>query len=395
MSGIRVVDLTRFVSGAYATMLLASLGAEVLKLEPPPRGDPYRGTGGAADVAGESALFLALNAGKRSIALDFRSGEVLDLLDQLLATSHVLVENGRPGSLERYGLDADSVLARHPHLIYASVSGFGQEGPDAERGGFDLILQAESGVMSVTGDPTSGPVKVGAPVLDVGAGLSCVVGILAARSEQVRTGLGTRVSSSLLEFALSGLTTLLAEHAATGETPGLLGSHSPMFAPYGLFRTSDGFVALSGTGSGSLWGRLCEVLDRPELETDPRFATNSARVEHREALTDEIEATLSTAPTSHWQRCFDAAGIPAGELRDLDGVTSWPQVAALGSLAGFTRDDEVYRVIAPPMRLGADALLPGAGAPELGADTRAVLDELGVEAGRIDELVERGVALCG
>src|SRR5260370_5846451 len=238
LGGLRVLDLTRFVSGSQATMLLAAMGADVVKIEVPP-GDPYRrpGTGfinGPNEPShGESVLFMALNWGKSSVAIDFRKPAGREVIERLLATSDMLVENSRPGTLVPHGLDWDSVHARFPSLIYGSISGYGDVGPDAAKGGFDLILQAESGVMSVTGTPESGPVKVGVPVLDVGAGLSCALGLLGACIERQRTGVGRLVSSSLLEFALASLGTLAPSVMASRALPGLLGTHSPTFAPYG------------------------------------------------------------------------------------------------------------------------------------------------------------------
>src|SRR5262249_2298759 len=267
LGGLRVIDLTRFVAGSQATMLLAALGAEVIKIEVPP-GDPYRAQG-TEQINGESALFLALNSGKRSVAIDFREPARREALERLLSGADMLVENARPGSMARYGLDWESVHARYPALIYGSISGYGDVGPDAPRGGFDLILQAESGIMSVTGTQESGPVKVGAPVLDVGAGVTCALGLGAACVEGNatgvggacvggnRTGVGRLVSSSLLEFALTSLGALASAVLAAGEVPGLLGTHSPLFAPYGGFRTADGWLVLAGAGSEEMWRRAC------------------------------------------------------------------------------------------------------------------------------------------
>src|SRR5690349_21209161 len=306
LSGLRVLDLTRFVSGSQATMLLAAMGADVIKIEVPP-GDPYRWQG-TERVGAESALFLALNAGKRSVAIDFRAPAGRQALEPVLASADMLVENSRPGSLTAHGLDWESVHARYPALIYGSISGYGEVGPDAARGGFDLILQAESGVMSVTGSEESGPVKVGAPLLDVGAGLSCAVGLLAAHAERVRTGVGAHVSSSLLEFALSGLGTLATSMFVTGSVPGLLGTHSPTFAPYGGFRTKDGWIVLAGAGSEDLWRRCCTVLGADDLASDPRFIDNAARVRNRDELTAALESTLRSRPTAEWLARLGEAG---------------------------------------------------------------------------------------
>ncbi len=305
LSGLRVLDLTRFVAGSQATATLAALGAEVIKIEVPPGGDPYR-VQGTERVGGQSVLFMSLNSGKRSVALDMRAPEAADAIERLLQSADFLVENARPGSLARHGLDWESVHARHPTLVYGSISGYGDVGPDASRGGFDLILQAESGVMSITGSPGSGPVKVGAPVLDVGAGLSCVVGLLAAHVERLATGEGRHVTSSLLEFALAGLGTLAASYFVSGDVPGLFGTHSPTFAPYGGFRTADGWIVLAGAGSEDLWVRCCRVLGLEELRSDPRFADNAARVRHRDELTALFESVLITRTSAAWLAALES-----------------------------------------------------------------------------------------
>ena len=259
LSGLRVLDLTRFVAGSQATATLAALGAEVIKIEVPPGGDPYR-VQGTERVGGQSVLFMSLNSGKRSVALDMRAPEAADAIERLLQSADFLVENARPGSLARHGLDWESVHARHPSLVYGSISGYGDVGPDASRGGFDLILQAESGVMSITGSPGSGPVKVGAPVLDVGAGLSCV----ARPARRTRRAIGDRRGTPrdvvAARVRARRLGTLAASYFVSGDVPGLLGTHSPTFAPYGGFRTADGWIVLAGAGSEDLWVRCCRVL---------------------------------------------------------------------------------------------------------------------------------------
>jgi crotonobetainyl-CoA:carnitine CoA-transferase CaiB-like acyl-CoA transferase len=394
LAGLRVLDLTRFVAGSYTTALLAAFGADVIKLEVPPEGDPYRAQG-TAKIGDESVLFLSLNSGKRSVALDFRKPEAADAREALLASSDFVVENSRPGSLAPHGLDWEGVHERHPAIVYGSISGYGEVGPDAARGGFDLILQAESGVMSVTGSEESGPVKVGAPVLDVGAGLSCAVGLLAAHAERVRTGVGAHVSSSLLEFALSGLGSLATAMFVTGSMPGLLGTHSPTFAPYGGFRTKDGWIVLAGAGSEDLWRRCCAVLGDDELTSDPRFADNAARVRHRDELTAALEATLRTRPTSEWLARLGEAGVPAAEVRDLEQVFESEQVRALGAVQELQHPTAgPYLAVAPPVRTdGAMASFPRP-APILGADTRDVLVDAGLSTADVDALVAKGVAVA-
>jgi crotonobetainyl-CoA:carnitine CoA-transferase CaiB-like acyl-CoA transferase len=392
LAGLRVIDLTRFVSGSQATMLLAAMGADVVKIEVPP-GDPYRWQG-TDQVNGESALFLALNSGKSSVALDFRRPAGRAALERLLAGADILVENSRPGSLARYELDWDSVHARHPAVVYGSISGYGDTGPDAAKGGFDLILQAESGVMSVTGTPGSGPVKVGAPVLDVGAGLSCALGLLAALIERQRTGTGRLVSASLLEFALTALGTLAAGAMVSGEVPGLLGTHSPVFAPYGGFRTADGWLVLAGAGSEDLWARACGALGLEHLLADDRFASNARRVAHRDELTGEIEKTLAGQPSAYWLGRLARAGVPAAEIQDLGQVLAHPQLAALGSVQDLDHPAAGgYRVIGPPLRIDRETLRYPGPAPVFGAGTRTVLTEAGLSPAEIDDLVRQGLAV--
>ncbi len=390
LAGLRVLDLTRFVSGSYATMVLASLGADVVKIETG-TGDPYRSPGPHA-IEDETALFLSLNTGKRSLDVDFRSPEGREIIERLLSVSDFFVENSRPGALDAYGLDYESVHARHPSIVYGSISGYGEVGPEALRGGFDLILQAESGLMSVTGDERGGPVKVGAPVLDVGSGLSCVVGLLAAHVERLQSGQGRLVSTSLFEFALASLSTVAAEYFAKGSVPGLLGSHSPTFAPYGKFRTSDGWIVLAGAGSEDLWQRACTVLAREELIDDGRFKDNVTRVLHRDELTSELEASLSKETTTTWLKRFSDAGVPATEIKDVDQVLDGEQVDALGMIQShrFPRGG-TYRVLGVPVRLDHVALdAPGA-SPNLGGDTVAILEELGFTGPSIEDLRARGV----
>jgi crotonobetainyl-CoA:carnitine CoA-transferase CaiB-like acyl-CoA transferase len=387
LHGIRVLDMTRFVSGAYCTMVLDALGADVIKVEALPGGDPYRDQG--AVKAGEmSGLFAALNAGKRSLAVDLRAAGATGLIRDLAGNADVFVENARPGALARSGLGPDDLHAVNPRLIYASVSGYGQAGPDAGRGGFDLILQAASGLMAVTGTPDSGPVKVGVPVLDIGSGLSAVTAILAALLARAADGTGRTVSSSLLEFALSCFTSYSTDILTAGTSPGLLGNDSPQFAPYGVFRCADGSIALAGAGSEALWQRLCAVLGRPELVADPRYATNAERLTRRAELTEEIEKTLAGLPAAHWQRLLDEAGIPASPVNDPVSALTSAQADALRMLREVTTPDGArYRTVRPPLSVDG---APGysRGAPALGQHTAEILGEFGVDA---SDLFARGV----
>jgi crotonobetainyl-CoA:carnitine CoA-transferase CaiB-like acyl-CoA transferase len=393
LGGTRVLDLTRFVAGSQSTALLAAMGAEVIKVEIPP-GDPYRRQG-IERTGGESALFVSLNSGKRSLAIDFRTAAGRAALEKVLASCDILMENSRPGSLAAHELDWKSVHARFPALVYGSISGYGDVGPDAAKGGFDLILQAESGIMSVTGTTESGPVKVGAPLLDVGAGLSCAVGVLAACIERQRTGTGRLISSSLLEFALTGLGTIAAEVLVSGRAPGLLGTHSPTFAPYGGFRTADGWLVLAGAGSEDLWRRACSAMGLDRLGEDERFANNASRVANRDELTREIELALSGASTAHWLAEFERAGVPATQVRDVAHTLGSAQVAALGQVQRLGQlHDGGYRLVGPPIRIDHEPLTYPAPAPALGSDTTAILAEAGLSQTQIGELISQGVAVA-
>lgn len=394
LEGLRVLDLTRFVAGSQTTAMLAALGADVVKLEVPPGGDPYRAQG-TERLGDQSVLFLSLNSGKRSLGLDFRSPAAADAVDRLLASSDFVVENSRPGSLERHGLDWGTVHERYPSIVYGSISGYGDVGPDAARGGFDLILQAESGVMSVTGSEASGPVKVGAPVLDVGAGLCCAFGLLAAHIERERTGVGTHVSSSLLEFALASLGTIAAGTFVSGDVPGLLGTHSPTFAPYGGFRTADGWIVLAGAGSEDLWLRCCRALGASQLTEDPRFADNASRVRHRDELTAALETILKTDPTAHWLGLLDSEGVPAAEIRDVGQVFASEQTRALGAIQELHHESAgAYRTVGPPVRFDLEPFSYPSAAPKLGEHTLDVLTELGFERDDVAQLLSEGTAIA-
>jgi crotonobetainyl-CoA:carnitine CoA-transferase CaiB-like acyl-CoA transferase len=394
LEGLRVLDLTRFVAGSQTTALLAAMGADVVKLEVPPGGDPYR-VQGTERLGDQSVLFLSLNSGKRSLALDFRSPSAADAVDRLLASSHFVVENSRPGSLGSYGLDWETVHERHPSIVYGSISGYGDVGPDAARGGFDLILQAESGVMSVTGSEGSGPVKVGAPVLDVGAGLSCAFGLMAAHIERERTGVGTHVSSSLMEFALTALGSLAASTFVSGQVPGLLGTHSPTFAPYGGFRTADGWIVVAGAGSEDLWERCCRVLGADQLLEDARFADNASRVRHRDELTAAFEHILGEQTSAHWLALLGAEGVPAAEVRDIAEVFADEQTQALGAVQELHHPTAgEYRTVGPPVRFDLQPFPYRAPAPALGEHTLDVLTELGFDRDHVEALVAEGVALA-
>jgi crotonobetainyl-CoA:carnitine CoA-transferase CaiB-like acyl-CoA transferase len=328
LTDVRVLDLTGYVSGPYCSQVLADLGAIVLKVERPGSGDVYRAQG-PVFVGAESVSFLALNRGKRSIALDLRDPADRSRLLELLADADVLVENLKPGSLARHGLDYDSLHERFPRLVYCSISGFGQDGPLAGQGAYDLTIQAMSGLMSLTGHAGEPPAKIPIAALDFGSALYAVVGILAALAQRGRTGRGQWVQTSLLETGLAWLSMHIATYLAGGEEPGRLGTRSPFFAPYEAYETADGHLVVVGTGGADGWAGFCRALGLERLHDAPEFATNAARVANAEALREHVEEIMRQAPTAYWETRLREEGVPFAPVRRLPEVIASEQVAAL------------------------------------------------------------------
>lgn len=368
LEGVRVLDLTQYVAGPYCTQVLADLGATVLKVERPGTGDVYRRQG-PVFREGESASFLTLNRGKRSLELDLGDPAGRERVHELLTDADVLVENMRPGALARHGLDFASLEARYPRLVYCSISAYGQDGPLAAAGGYDTTIQALSGLMAMTGHPDGPPAKVPVAALDFGSALYGVIGIQAALAQRERTGRGQCVTTSLLECALAWLSMHAVTYLLGGEEPGPAGSRSPFFAPYEAYRTADGYLVVVGTGGRDAWGQLCRVLGLERLADDPRFAENADRVRNAEALREELEAVLVTRPSGDWLAPLEAAGVACAPVQRLSEVLASEQVRVLGLLrtldhpvAGdvptvrlpLTLSDAPTTAEAPPPALGAD-----------------------------------------
>jgi formyl-CoA transferase len=328
LEGVRVVDLSQVMAGPFCTMLLADLGADVIKVEPP-NGDLSRGMGGRRlQMKGkDKAPFLALNRNKRSIVLDLKQSQDHERLKKLLREADVMVESFRPGVADRLGIGYANVSAMNSRLVYASISGFGQSGPWADRPGFDLIAQAMSGVMSVTGSAETEPVKCGVPISDLAAGLYAVVGIQSALLARGRTGKGQRVETSLFEAALGLSVWEATEYWATGEAPRPMGSSHRLSAPYQAFRARDGFLTIAAL-TPSHWERLCNVLDTPDLVTNPLYATNADRLANLEALIREIERALASDSVHGWVDRLLAEGIPCGPILDYAQVFASPHTTA-------------------------------------------------------------------
>ena len=342
LDGVRVLDLTQYIAGPYTTQVLADLGATVLKVERPGRGDVYRAQG-PRFLNGESVSFLALNRGKQSLLLDWSTEEGRAALRRLFADVDVVVENMRPGTLARYGLDYETVHGDYPHLIYCSISAFGQEGPLAAEGGYDLTIQAFSGLMSMTGHPGGPPAKIPVAALDFGSALYATVGILAALRQREETGRGQWVQTSILETSLAWLSLHISTLLAGGAEPQRMGTRSPFFAPYEAYRAEDGHVVVCGTGVLEVWPTLCSVLGLEHLADDPRFVTNSARVENADELRAELERVFMTDTVAHWVDALTKARIACAPVQRLSEVLECDQVKALRMV------DELEHPLAGPV----------------------------------------------
>jgi CoA:oxalate CoA-transferase len=375
LSGVLVVDLTRVLAGPYCTMVLADLGARVIKVEEPGRGDDARAIG--PFVGDQSAYFMSLNRGKESIALDLKNAEDRGIFERLLARADVLVENFRPGAMERLGYGWDELHARFPRLIAAGTSGFGQTGPYAERPAYDVVAQAMGGIMSITGQPGGVPTRVGTSIGDITAGLFTAIGIQAALVERQRSKTGQRVDVSLLDSQVAILENAIARYSVTGEVPGPIGSRHPSIAPFDAFATHDGFVVIAA-GNDELFEKLCEAVGAPEWNEDEQFRTNEQRTQNADALKALIETALSKRTTSEWLEVLQRAQLPCGPLNDIAQLFEDPQVASRNMLVSAADGaGGSLQMAGNPIKLSAHED-PAArkAAPALDGDRRRILAEL-------------------
>jgi formyl-CoA transferase len=379
LDGVRVLDLTQVMAGPFCTLLLADLGADVIKIEPPGSGDLSRSMGGEGlrMKGADNAPFLALNRNKRSVVLDLKDAGDLKAFHTLVRAADVVVENFRPRVTERLGIDYATLSGLNPGIVYASISGFGQTGPYADRPGFDLIAQAMSGILSVTGTPGGKPVKCGVPISDLAAGLYAAVGVLAALTARERSGRGQHVETSLFEAALGLSVWEATEYWATGEVPRALGSAHRLNAPYQAFRTADGFIVLAALTDGQ-WTGLCAALEREELTVDARFATNGARMAHLPALVAEIESALTLRSTAVWVERLLEAGVPAAPLQDYAQVFADPHTRARRMVEEVEHPVEgTIRTLGFPLKMSGTPLSVRRPPPLLGEHTAEILRELG------------------
>ncbi len=387
VAGLRVLDLTEHMAGPFCTMILADMGAEVVKLERPGKGDSVRAWG---DGSERNPYFRYINRNKKGITLDYKQPEGKALFLRLVETMDVLVENYRPTVMPRAGLGFEALHEVNPRLIYAQLSGLGYDGPYAGRGGFDLIAQGMGGIMHVTGEPDGPPTSVGLPICDLGTGMWAVQGILAALYERQRTGLGRLVECSLLETAMGFSSWTSAQWLADHEEPTRQGSRHRQNAPYQRMRTSDGYLIIGAAGQ-AIWTRCAAALGHPEWCDDPRFATNQQRMKNRAALETVMEAVLATKPTEHWVEVLEGAGVPSGPVHNYAQMFADPQVRHR-RLVQYASDPELGEVphVRTSIKIGEGVRVRTV-APKLGQHNAEIFGRLGLNEAEIDQLRERGV----
>ena len=374
LDGIRVVDLSRVLAGPYCSLLLADMGAEVIKVEEPGRGDDTRAW--PPFVGGEATYFMSVNRGKKSLTLNMKHAEGKAIHRRLLEGADVLLENFRPGPLERLGFGDAAVRGFNPRLVYCSISGFGESGPEAGRPGYDLIVQGESGIMDITGFPDGPPVKVGNSIADLAAGTMAAHGIVLALFARERTGQGQKVEIAMLEVMAALLTYHGQAYFATGTSPRRRGNQHPSIVPYEVFQAADGYLTV-GVANNSLWLRFCQALGRPELAADPRFDTEARRVENREVLVPLLGTVFATAPVGHWLARLGEAGVPAGKIKEIGEVLESEHLRARGAVVSLAHPTAgPMRMVGPPIRLSGTPAEAAAPAPLLGEHTDEILGKL-------------------
>ncbi len=393
LAGVKVIELAHIMAGPICGMMLADMGADVIKVEKTAGGDDTRRFA-PPDIEGESAAFMMMNRNKRGIAVDLKTPDGKAILQRLLRDADVVIENFRKGTMERLGLGYEDLKADNPGLIYCEISGFGRTGPYAERGGFDLVAQGMSGLMAITGEgPGRPPVKVGAPISDITAGIIAAMGVVSAYVNRLRTGNGQKVDTSLFEAGITHTYWQSAICFATGEAPEPLGSAHPLNAPYQAFKASDGYINVGAANQGN-WERLLEAMDARDLGDDPRFATNASRMANRLDLEAVLNERFRTHTVKQWLDRFDAVGLPAGPVLSIAEMHEDPQALAREMVTAVDHPVAgTVRTIGHPIRFSETPGGPVTGAPLLGQHTREVLKESGYDDAAIDSFVTGGAVL--
>jgi crotonobetainyl-CoA:carnitine CoA-transferase CaiB-like acyl-CoA transferase len=390
LAGIRVLDLTRVLAGPFCSMMLGDMGAEVIKVEEPGKGDDTRSW--PPFSGGEATYFMSVNRNKKSLTLNLKAPEGQEILRSLIKKGDVLLENFRPGTMDKLGFGYAALAQLNPRLVYCSISGFGESGPEAGRAGYDLVVQAESGLMDITGFPDGPPVKSGTSIADLVAGMSAAHGVVLALLARVKTRRGQKVEISMLDAMAALLTYQAGIYFATGQRPVRRGNAHPSIAPYEVFTAADGFVTL-GVANNSLWQRCCSALERPELATDSQYDTEAKRVENRMTLIPLLNEILSARTADEWLKRFEAAGVPAGRIKSVPEVCESEHLKARGMIATMPHPTAgQVRVMGMPVRLDAT---PGAlvlPPPRLGEHTDEILRRVArVPARQIARLRANGV----
>jgi len=389
LNGVRVIDASQVLAGPFAAMVLGDLGCDVIKVEPL-EGEATRRSFGTRAPWGETPGFLNLNRNKRSIALDLKSGDGRAIFHQLAARSDVVIENFRPGVAERLGIAYEQLKPLNDRLVFCSVSAFGNSDSHANRGGYDIMAQAMSGLMSVTGEAGGAPCRSGVPVADIGAGLFAAVGILGALIKREQTGHGCVVETSLLDSALAYAVWESTQYWSSGAVPRALGSAHPMNAPYAAFRCEDGYVTI-GANNDKLWDRLCDALARPEWRTDPRFNSPEQRVLHKEALAAQIESSIAGKKRSEVEALLGEFKVPAGAVRTYDEVLDEEEETEGGMVGHAEYSGHSVRFLASPVKVDGTRIGAGKPPPRLGEHAGEILSWLGVSAEEAADLRSRGV----
>ena len=387
LDGVRVLDLSRVLAGPYCTMMLGDLGADVIKIEAPGSGDDTRQWGPPFTQGGESAYFLCVNRNKRSLTLNLKSEQGLLILKQLVQQSDILVENFRVDTLEKWGLGYDALQELHPGLIYCTITGYGYTGPYRHLPGYDFIVQAQGGLMSITGPADGEPYKVGVAITDITAGLIACNAILAALFEHQRSGKGQRIDISLLDSQVAWLANVASNYLVSGEAPARYGNAHPNIVPYQTFKARDGYFALA-IGNDSQWRQFCEKVERKVWSDDLRFITNASRVKNREALIPLLAELFSQADISYWINLLEAAGVPCGPINSIEQVLHDPQVQARQMVVEMPHPTAgTVKLVASPLKIPTAPAVLRLPPPQLGEHTDEILhDVLGFDQISIKEL---------